>query len=40
LVRKVALGKLKAHRLQGRLYFDEADIEELASTPEKGNGRN
>lgn len=40
LVRKVALGKLKAHRLQGRLFFDVADIEALASTTEKETARN
>lgn len=40
LARKARAGLLQAHKLQGRLFFDEADIEELASTPEKGNGRN
>lgn len=40
LVRQVAQGKLKAHRLQGRLYFVATDIEALASTTEKETAQN
>lgn len=40
LVRKAREGKLKAHKLQGRLYFEAEGIEALATTPEKRNGQN
>ena len=40
LARKAAAGVLRSVKIQGRMFFEAAEIEALATATPKGNGRN